>query len=98
MAIALTSLVNTLNLPLYLLGGGVCEAWDLFSPAMFHALEQRSYVYHLTKPDILEPARLEARKTYILKAQLGPTAGLLGACILGLKSALANPVEKLLAH
>jgi glucokinase len=33
-----------LNLPLYLLGGGVCEAWDLFSPAMFRELEHRSYV------------------------------------------------------
>jgi glucokinase len=98
LAVALTGLVNTLNLPLYLLGGGVCEAWDLFSPAMFRELEYRSYVYRLTKPKVLEPATLEARKTYILKAQLGPTAGLLGACVLGLKSALSNPVEELLAH
>ena len=98
LAIALTGLINTLNLPLFLLGGGVCEAWDLFSPAMFRELEHRSYVYRLTKPDILEPARLEARKTYILKAQLGSTAGLLGACVLGLKSALSNPVEELLAN
>ena len=98
LAIALTGLVNTLNLPLYLLGGGVCEAWDLFSPAMFRELESRSYVYRLTKPEVLEPETLEARKTYILKAQLGPTAGLLGACVLGLKSALSSPVEELLAH
>jgi glucokinase len=98
LAIALTGLVNTLNLPLYLLGGGVCEAWDLFSPAMFRELEHRSYVYRLTKPDVLEPENLEARKTYILKAQLGPTAGLLGACVLGLKSALSSPVEELIAH
>ena len=98
LAIALTGLVNMLNLPLYLLGGGVCEAWDLFSPAMFRELEHRSYVYRLTKPKILEPSRLEARKTYILKAQLGATAGLLGACVLGLKSTLTNPVKELLAH
>jgi glucokinase len=98
LAIALTGLVNTLNLPLYLLGGGVCEAWDLFSPAMFRELQSRSYVYRLTKPDELEPARLEARKTHILKAQLGSTAGLLGACVLGLKSALSQPVGGLLAH
>ena len=98
LAIALTGLINTLNLPLYLLGGGVCEAWDLFSPAMFHELQHRSYVYRLTKPGILEPDVLEARKTYILKAQLGSTAGLLGACILGLESALTTPMEEFLAH
>jgi glucokinase len=84
LAIALTGLVNTLNLPLYLLGGGVCEAWDLLSPPMFRELERRSYVYRLTRPDVLEPTHLEARKTYILKAELGPAAGLLGACALGL--------------
>ena len=98
LAIAFTGLINTLNLPLYLLGGGVCEAWDLFSPSMFRELEQRSYVYRLTRPEVLEPATLEAHKTYILKAQLGSTAGLLGACVLGLKSALSSSVEELLAH
>jgi glucokinase len=78
LAVALTGLVNTLNLPLYLLGGGVCETWDLFSPRMFRELERRSYVYRLTKPKVFEPARLEARKTYVLKAELGPKAGLQG--------------------
>lgn len=96
LAIALTALVNTLNLPLYLLGGGVCEAWDLFSPEMFQQLRRRSYVYRLTRPLVLDPVRLEAQKTYILKAQLGSAAGLLGACALGLKYQLssANPVEE----
>jgi glucokinase len=98
LALALTGLVNTLNLPLYLLGGGVCEAWDLFSPAMFRELEHRSYVYRLTKPTVLEPSTLEARKTYVLKAQLGSTAGLLGACVLSLKSALSSPLAELLVH
>jgi glucokinase len=85
LAVALTGLINTLNLPLYLLGGGLCEAWDLFSPSMFRELETRSYVYRLTKPDVLEPEHLQARKTYILRAELGPTAGLLGACVVGLQ-------------
>ena len=89
LAIALTGLINTLNLPLYLLGGGVCEAWDLFSPCMFLELERRSYIYRLTRPDVLEPARLTAGKTYIIKAELGPSAGLLGACVAGLESSLA---------
>jgi glucokinase len=86
LAVALTGLINTLNLPLYLLGGGVCEAWDLISPRMFRELEHRSYLYRLTKPEVLEPTHLEACKTYILKAELGPSAGLLGACVAGLEA------------
>jgi len=82
LAIALTSLINTLNLPLYLVGGGVCDAWDLLAPTMFRVLRERSYIYRLTEPGVLEPAGLEANKTYILGARLGPAAGLLGACLL----------------
>jgi glucokinase len=84
LGIALTGLINTLNLPLYLIGGGVCDAWDLFAPTMFQELHQRCYVYRLTAPQIPPPGTLEANKTYILCAHLGPTAGLLGACLLGL--------------
>jgi len=82
LAIALTGLINTLNLPLHLLGGGVCDAWDLLAPTMFRVLCERSCIYRLTEPDVLEPSSLEANKTYILRAQLGPSAGLLGACLL----------------
>lgn len=82
LAIALTGLINTLNLPAYLLGGGVCEAWELFAPTMFCELPSRSYVYRLTAPAELLPATLERHKTYILRAELGSTAGLLGACLL----------------
>lgn len=85
LAIALAGLINTLNMPLYLLGGGVCEAWDLFAPTMFRELRERSYIYRLTEPSDLEPERLEEKKTYVLRAQLGPAAGLLGACLLGLQ-------------
>ncbi|RXH57545.1 ROK family protein [Granulicella sibirica] len=99
LAIGLTGLINTLNLPLYLLGGGVCEAWDLFSPAMFRELHSRSYVYRLTQPTILEPERLERHKTYILGAQLGATAGLLGACLLPFQpQTITGSPEALLAH
>jgi glucokinase len=49
---------------------------------MFRTLRKRSYVYRLTEPDVLEPSRLEVNKTYVLGAQLGSTAGLLGACLL----------------
>jgi glucokinase len=86
LAIGLTMLINTLNLPLYLLGGGLCDAWDLFAPAMFGGLHDRSYIYRLTEPEERSPKQLEWNKTYILPAQLGPTAGLLGACLLPLHS------------
>ena len=99
LAIGLTDLVNTLNLPLYLLGGGVCEAWELFAPTMLTELRRRSYVFRLTEPGILEPRRLERHKTYVLRAQLGSSAGLLGACLLPLqvKSPTRQPPEDLLA-
>ena len=89
LAIALTGLVNTLNLPVYLLAGGVCEAWDLFAPSMFRELLFRSYVYRLTAPDNLNPKVLEPGKTYILRAELGPAAGLLGACLLPYQGTLS---------
>jgi glucokinase len=98
--VALTGLISTLNLPLYLLGGGVCDAWDLFSPSMFRELEARSYIYRLTKPKVRKPDQLEARKTYILGAELGPEAGLLGACILGLEqpTPILSPGKDLFVH
>jgi glucokinase len=82
LAIGLTGLINTLNLPLYLLGGGLSEAWDLFAPVMFEELRRRCYVYRLTEPHEKYPKKLERHKTYIQRAELGSTAGLLGACVL----------------
>src|SRR5258708_35675001 len=100
LAIALTGLINTLNLPLYLLGGGVCDAWDLLSPTMFRVLRERSYVYRLTEPDVLEPLSFETNKTYVLGAQLGSSAGLLGACLLPYQREIkaAELAEDVLAH
>lgn len=85
---------------MYLLGGGVCEAWDLLAPAMFRVLRQRSYIYRLTQPDVLEPSSLERNKTYILGAQLGPAAGLLGACLMPYQPKPLQPgmEEDLLVH
>jgi glucokinase len=100
LAIALTSLINTLNLPLYLLGGGVCDAWDLLAPTMFRALRKRSYVYRLTEPEVQEPLNLEVGKTYVLGAQLGSAAGLLGACLLSYQTNVqeTGSAEDLLVH
>jgi glucokinase len=51
---------------------------------MFVELLKRSYVYRLTEPAERYPKMLERHKTYIQRAELGSSAGLLGACILAL--------------
>jgi glucokinase len=69
LGLGLAMLVNTLNLPLYLLGGGVAESWALFAPAMFEELRCRSYVF-------------AEGSTRLERARLGGDAGLYGAACL----------------
>jgi glucokinase len=66
LGMALATLVNAFNFPLYLLSGGVLPAWDLFAPAMFDELKRRSFVFRNSN-------------TRIEKATLGDEAGLYGA-------------------
>jgi len=88
LGIVLSSLVNSLNLPIYVIGGGVSSAWEAFSPAIFEELRRRSIVYAATAPP--DPsARKEGasahvvagpgHKTIITRALLGSDAGLFGA-------------------
>ena len=87
LGIVLANLVNALNLPIYVIGGGVASAWDAFSPAMFAELRERSMVYAATDP---EPGagnggaagRVQPgghTKTIVTRALLGSDAGLFGA-------------------
>jgi len=69
LGIALATLVNTFNFPLYLLSGGPLPAWDFFAPEMFRVVERRSFTYRATRPQIA-------------KATLGNEAGLYGAACL----------------
>jgi len=71
LGIALATLVNTFNFPLYLLSGGMLPAWEFFAPHMMQTLEQRSYTYRVTK-----------RETRVAQATLGNEAGLFGAAYL----------------
>lgn len=80
LGIGLASLVSTLNLPLYVVGGGVAAAWKLFAPAMFEAIERDSYIYRLSKP--ADVNAVEKAKTNVVPAQLGSDSGLLGAAML----------------
>src|SRR5713226_2105526 len=87
LGIALSDLVNALNLPMYVVGGGVSSAWEAFSPAIFEELRQRSMVYAATAPASVgdghgASARVEpggSTKTIITRSLLGTDAGLYGA-------------------
>jgi len=86
LGIVLSGMVNALNLPMYVIGGGVSGAWDAFSPSIFEELRQRSMVYAATDSEPSEgvgasahgePAR--TTRTVITRAVLGSDAGLYGA-------------------
>jgi glucokinase len=88
LGIALATMVNGLNLEMYVIGGGVCSAWEAFSPTIFEELRQRAMVYAATAP--ADPLRMPSgasgqkepgsgRTTIITRALLGSDAGLFGA-------------------
>jgi glucokinase len=89
LGIMLAGAVNVLNLEMYVIGGGVCSAWDAFAPSMFDELRSRSVVYAATEPaDTLGKNRVieesgqaagNAGKTSVTRAVLGSDAGLYGA-------------------
>src|SRR5580704_12006751 len=88
LGIVLSSMVNSLNLPIYVIGGGVSSAWEAFSPSIFEELRERSMVYAATAPpDSLAGHHgasahvdpLPGNKTIITRALLGSDAGLYGA-------------------
>jgi len=88
LGIVLSNLVNALNLPMYVIGGGVSSAWEAFSPAIFEELRQRCMVYAGTAPpahatgDQGASAQVDSRAsrhTIITRALLGSDAGLYGA-------------------
>ena len=77
LGIALATLINIFNFPLYLLSGGVLAAWEQFAPAMFDEVEKRSFTYRNAK-------------TSIAKATLGNEAGLYGAAYLPMQHLFPN--------
>ncbi|MEQ1885413.1 MAG: ROK family protein [Bryobacteraceae bacterium] len=75
LGILLAGLINTFDFPLYLLGGGMAGAWDLFEAPMIAETRRRSFAYRNN------PARVE-------RAALGSDAGLFGAACLPLEQSL----------
>lgn len=74
LGIALANLINALNLPLYVIGGGVAGAWEAFRPALLGELQRRSVVFRAG-----EPLQSRQRGTTITPSLLQERAGLLGA-------------------
>ena len=85
LGIALASLVNGLNLPMYVIGGGAASSWDAFAPTMFAELRARSVVYAANAPEPTAEA-IQPGKTIITRALLGSDAGLYGAARLPISS------------
>ena len=78
----LSSLVNSLNLPLYVIGGGVASAWEMFAPTMLDVLAQGSSLYRLTDPRRKLEGRMANAETHVVPAKLGSNSGILGACLI----------------
>ncbi len=85
--IVLSDFVNALNLPMYVIGGGVSSAWEAFAPSIFEELRERSMVFAATDPEPSSRSggasgRVESNgstKTLVTRALLGSDAGLFGA-------------------
>ncbi len=94
LGIVLADIINGLNLPMYVIGGGVSSAWEAFAPAIFSTLPRRSMVYAATAPPERTQAaagaagevqpRTAARRTIVTRALMGSDAGLYGAARLPL--------------
>jgi len=69
LGIALSTLINLFNYPLFLLSGGQLPAWDFFAPAMLEEVHTRSFTFRNAE-------------TRIERATLGSLAGLYGAAYL----------------
>jgi glucokinase len=66
---ALATMINGLNLPLYVIGGGVSAGWDAFAPAMFDEVRKRSFVYAGTTGPNGEALAGRQRSTQIVRRQ-----------------------------
>jgi glucokinase len=99
LGIALANVINIFNLPMYVLGGGVANAWDAFAPTMLEEIRKRSFVYIATAPSgsalgIEQPVEQDGgpsrQRTIITHASLGSDAGLFGAARLPMITTAAS--------
>jgi glucokinase len=90
LGIGIAGMVNALNLPMYVIGGGVSSAWEAFAPAMFEELRFRSFIYSTTAPDNVKPGH---KHTVVTIALMGGDAGLYGAARLPMPQAETAQVQ-----
>jgi glucokinase len=83
---------------MYVIGGGMANAWDMFAPGLLDQVQKRSFVYTATTTgDVVQikktgpgsPQRRQA--TAIARASLGSDAGLLGAARLAMIADVSTP-------
>ena len=87
LGIGIGGMVNALNLPMYVVGGGVASAWDAFAPALMEELKVRSFIYQVTAPD---GAIAGKKHTIVTRALMGSDAGLYGAARLPMLTSLSQ--------
>jgi glucokinase len=92
LGVVVADMINILNLPMFVVGGGVVSAWDAFAPAMFEEIRQRSFVYVATAPS--DTGKIEHDRTIITRALLGSDAGLFGAARLPMLSVSGEPAQE----
>jgi glucokinase len=73
---AVAVVVNALNLPMIVIGGGVANGWEAFAPSLFAELRKRSLVYMAT--ETVGPGG-SGNATLVTRSRLGSDAGLYGA-------------------
>jgi len=81
LGIALAGSINALNLPMYVIGGGVSGAWEAFAPTMMKVVQERCFVYKATTTEGRGSTR-----TLITRALLGGDAGLIGAAFVAIQA------------
>lgn len=79
LGLAIADMVNVMNLPLHVVGGGVSGAWDAFAPALLDEVRERSHVYAATTGAGGKSIGGRTRTTTIVRASLGSEGGLYGA-------------------
>jgi glucokinase len=95
LGLGIAGLLNTLDLPLVVVGGGVAGSWPLFAPSMFATVREYSVIYRLAAP--IQQEAWESERIFICPATLGPAAGLMGAALLP-HLALPRPFRQTLSY
>jgi glucokinase len=79
LGLAIATMINAMNIPLHVIGGGVSSGWDAFSPALFDEVRKRSYIYDKTTAKDGQGVDGRKHTTTITRALLGGDGGLFGA-------------------